>query len=57
MTARVIGSGKWDVDEGGVRMTTMINPTNEQALQVTSGQPTAWSIGQVVDVRPRTWAG
>lgn len=55
MTAKVIGSGQWDTNDRGILMTTVfqtstLSPAPQQHQNM-------WSIGQIVDVRPRTWAG
>jgi hypothetical protein len=58
MTARVIGSGLWESNGSGVLMTSVFHPTTQLLVDpVPQPQPPLWRIGQIVDVRPRTWAG
>ena len=58
MTARLIGSGQWDSDGGGILMTRIFQPSPNRIQPIHQGQQTiSWSIGQIVDVQPRTWAG
>jgi hypothetical protein len=59
MTARVIGSGQW-APEGILTMTTQMTNSVDGPAPVMSARSSnehVWSVGQIVDVRPRTWAG
>lgn len=55
MTAKVIGSGKWETNGRGILMTTVFR--SNELSPVPQQHQSMWSIGQIVDVRARTWAG
>jgi hypothetical protein len=62
MAAKILGSGTWKTNGEGLVMTNRFHKINEVPSRTSILIPVQnhnhlWSIGQIVDVRPRTWAG